>query len=361
MAPRLALITLASVATLLGCALPGFEKVDSVEPEPNPGQMDSGMGMRARGPGCGRSAELPVACDDCIREHCCDLAEACGEGTECGDDLLEPITPVADFSTDFDPLLGCMQRRCDAECEVNWGCVDNYEWPAASEPVDLEVRVVDYADEEEGALADVTVMACDAVDPTCDSGRRAEGITGSDGKVLLSNLPGAFDGFYSFSGADYMDATVQWSEPIHRVTGFTQYQLRPSDVKALALITGVHDSADDMFEPGRGHLIFRIQGCLPMRYLSTGEFPQAETAGVHISFAPNDGATQVFYTEETGGVSVNLDATTIDALGGAFNVAPRNLTVTAVDVATDREVARGVVNVRVGAIGYMYLVARSQL
>ena len=360
MAPRSLMTALALALALPGCALPDFEKVDALEPDPNR-EMDSGPPVDDRGPGCGRSAELPVACDDCIRMHCCDLAEACGEGTECGEDLLEPITPVADFSLEFDPLLACMQRRCDAECEVNWGCVDNYEWPEPPESVDLAVQVVDYAATVDAALEDVTVQACEAVDPSCDTGRRSEGITDAEGNVVLPGVPGNFDGFYSFSGAGYMDATVQWSEPIHRVTGFTQYQLTPSAVKALALITGVHQSADDMFEPGRGHLIFRVQGCLPMRYLSGGELPLAETAGAHVSFEPSDGATQVFYTEESGGVSVNLDATTIDALGGAFNVAPRNLTVTAVDVATDREVARGTVRVRAGAIGYMYLVARSQL
>lgn len=344
-----------------GCALPSFEKVsDSSGLSGSDSGVPSDAGSPVMSePACGLSDQLETACDACIREHCCELAKACGAGTECGEDLLEPITPAADFSTDFDPLLGCMQRRCEAACQVNWGCLDNYEWPAPEGDLDVEIQVVDFAQVLDGPLPDVTVQACRAIDPACQSGRVAEGVTDADGKVVLQDMPADFDGFYSFAGGGYLTGTTQWSEPVHRLGGFRQYQLTDAALKALALITGIHESADDSFDPGVGHLIFRMQSCVPQRFHDNAVAPIAEAPDIAVSFAPDEGASRSFYTEETGGVSVTLDATTTDGTGGAFNLLPRNTTVTAVDTATGREVARGTVRIPEGGIGFMFLLPRS--
>jgi hypothetical protein len=360
-------ITVALLA-LSGCVLPGYEKIEgdtNASLRDSDGGRDAGRSEPDAGPmlageACGLSDRLAPTCDACIRAHCCALAEACGEGTACGEDLLEPITPAADFSTDFDALLGCMQRRCDDACQVNWGCLGDYDWPEAEGGVDLEVQVVDFAQVLDGPLEDVTVQACRAIDPACQSGLVAEAVTNAEGKAVLPNLPPDFNGFYSFSGAGYVHSTTQWNEPVHRLGSFRQYQLTPAVINALAVITGVHQTTDEPFDPGVGHLIFRIQNCLPQRFHDNPQPPIAEAENIAISFAPNDGATQVFYTEPSGGVSVTLEATTLDGVGGAFNLLPRNVTVTAVDTVTQREVARGTIRIPQGGIGFMFLLPPSR-
>ena len=343
-----------------GCVLPSFEKVDAEQSGANSeSQVDAGPEITFSRPACGLSNRLERPCDACIREQCCELAEACGEGTECGDDLLEPITPAADFSTDFDDLLGCMQRLCDDECQVNWGCLENYEWPDIAGGIDVEIQVVDFAQVLDGPLPDISVKACRAIDPSCTSGLVAEGTTQEDGKVDLQDMPPDFDGFYSFEGGGYLTSVTQWSEPVHRLGSFRQYQLDQNAVDALAVITGVHESVDEPFDPELGHLIFRMQTCVPQRFHDNPEAPIAEAPGIAIRFVPDEGATQPFYTEETGGVSTTLETTTLDGTGGAFNLLARNTTVIAVDTLTDREVARGSIRIPAGGIGFMFLLPRS--
>ena len=341
---------------LTGCVLPSFE-----EEAARTGDAGHPSGHTSTLPpadACGLSDQLPTKCDACIRAHCCDLAKDCGEGTDCGRDLLEPITPAADFSTDFDPLLGCMQRECDDACQVDWGCVGNYEWPEPKDAFDVDVHVIDFAAVPDKPLPDVEVQACEAIDPGCMSGRVADVTTGDDGLARL-HVPADFDGFFSFSGGGYMDSTVQWSEPIYRVAGFKQFQLTEAAVTLLGATVGVQDLGASPAENTAGYLIFRVLGCLPARYLGAKQAPRAEVAGVRVSFEPNDGASQTFYTEPNGSVSVTLDATTSDATGGAFNVPARNVTVIAVDVQSGTEVARSNVRVQPGTIGFAYLVAKS--
>jgi hypothetical protein len=135
--------------------------------------------------------------------------------------------------------------------------------------------------------------------------------------------------------------------------------LRPTDIDALAIITGVHDAAGVPFADGTGYLIFRVEGCLPLRYLATDELPHAEVGGAHVTFAPNDFESDIFYTDGTGFVSVTLEETSFDGLGGAFEVPARNLTVKATETRTGREIASGSVPVRPGSIGFMYLAPNS--
>ncbi|MFI5309188.1 MAG: hypothetical protein ACHQ53_17665, partial [Polyangiales bacterium] len=295
-APRTGLALFCALA-LGGCLLPSYRQNPPIDAGKSAtGKSDAGTAAsdaaRPKGPACGLSAKLPPACDACVRENCCDLANACGEGTECGKDLLEPITPVADFSTDFDPLLGCMQGMCEQACQVNWGCVDKYRWPTPAQDLNVDVTVIDFAAVPDKPLADVKVQACNAVDPSCGTGLVAEATTGKDGKVTLQVQP-SFDGFFDFSGGGYLDSTVQWSEPFYRLTGFKQYQLTSDALAGLAVIVGLHQSADEPFNADAGHLIFRVEGCLPLRYLNADQLPRAEVADVKVSFEPNDGASPI--------------------------------------------------------------------
>lgn len=342
---------------LCGCLLPSYEKVDALDGAgDSDGEVVSALGTEGA---CGLSYMLPSECDLCIRQNCCELASECGQGTECGQDVLEQISPVADFTTDFDPLLGCMQRDCQQECDVNWGCLGEYEWPAPEDDYSFDVKVVDFAAMLDAPLPDVEIAACESVDPSCNSGRLDSGVSGEDGVVNLT-VPADFEGFFSFSGGGYLDTTVQWTEPVHRLGDFTHYELTQDALDALALITGVHTSADDEFDPAAGHLIFRAQNCLPLRFLDRDEPPMAEVAGVAVDFEPNQGASQVFYTTDSGGVSVTQIATSTDAAGGAFNVPARNVSVRGIDLESGQVVSEGLVHVRPGAIGFSYLVPKSR-
>jgi hypothetical protein len=279
-------ITLACVTLLAaGCVLPSYDEnaaADTSGDHRDAGH-DAGEMDELPGPACGLSNKLPRSCDACIRKHCCDLAKDCGSGTDCGKDLLEPITPAADFSTDFDSLLGCMQDHCDDACEVNWGCVDNYTWPEQKDDIDVGVTVVDFAAVPDKPIANVDVQACQAIDPACTTGKVASEKTGKDGKVELA-LAAGFTGFFSFTGGGYLESTVQWTEPVYRTAGFKQLQLTPDALEALAVITGQHDSSDDEFDPKAGHLIFRAHNCLPLRRRSSSSSKCSHTA-VALSWA----------------------------------------------------------------------------
>jgi hypothetical protein len=328
---------------LVGCVLPSFERVGTGE-------------APLAGATCGLSERLPRACDGCIRERCCDLAAACGEGTECGADLLEPITPVAEFSAEFEPLLSCLQAECATECRVHWGCLDHYSWPA-EEPTDQEVKVIEFLSAK--PIPDVDIKACNASDPTvsCRTGRAAEAVTDENGVAVLAQLPPTFDGVYRFAGSEYLPATARFTEPVHQVRGFQQFLLSDVDLAAFAITTGVHKTFDEAFEPDRGHMIVRVQNCLPVTYVDT---PLRATApNVRIEFPETEGASQFFYTEESGEVSVSREYTSIFGFGGAFNFPPYNIAVRAVDVDTEQEVASGRAQIVAGGIAFLYLLPRS--
>ncbi len=333
-----------------GCVLPSFQKVGA-----GGGAQDAGAKSGAT---CGLADQLAPSCTACINQQCCELAKPCGAGTACGADLLKPITPVTQVSTDFDQLLGCMQRQCDTACNVRWGCVGKYAWPVPTSDYSFGVNVIDFAAEPKLPLPGVTVDACQSIDPTCQNGRIAHGVTDAAGSVRLSVPPG-FDGFFSFSGAGYTPSTTQWTDPIYRVSDFTQYQLNDLSLAGLAVVAGVHSSIDQPFDPNLGHLIFRVQSCLPVRYLDNPGLPYAEAEDVRVSVSPNPGGSQVVYTDKSGNLTIDLEATTSRGVGGAFSLPARNLSVSAVDTQSGLEVATGTVVVRAGSIAFMYMLPKS--
>jgi hypothetical protein len=333
------------------CVLPSFEKV---------GSTDGGKSAPPlAGKACGLSDQLTRNCDSCIRKNCCDLATACGKGTACGKDLLKPITPNSDPSQDFEPLLDCMQQSCDEACGVSWGCLDNYSWPVPKSAYDIPVRVIDFAAAPEMPLPGVTVDACQSIDPGCESGKARSAISDENGEVTL-NVATIFDGYFEFSGGGYASTTLQWSEPVYRVGGFTQPLLNDSAIQALAIITGVHTSGDQPFDPNVGHMIFHVQSCLPSKYLEHEGPPHAEAADVAVSFDPSDGASMIFYTDKSGNVSLPQRATSTNGYGGAFNLPARAVTVTARDATSDRVLATGTIVIRPGTLGFMNLLPTSK-
>ena len=335
----------AILCLLGGCVLPDFEAGKLGELVPS-------------GPVCGLSNRLPQSCDACIRSQCCGLAQACGEGTACGDDLLEPITPVADYSTDFDELLGCMQNHCATECKVHWGCVDQYSWPEAEGPVDQKVGVVDFA--SSNPVAGATVRACEASDPTlnCRSGTIARAVTDDAGQARLRNLPRDFDDLYRFEAPGFLPATARFSEPMYRLGGFSQFEMSPLDLAWFALTTGVHDTLNEPFPADAGHIIVRVQSCLPLRYLDTEL--RATGPEVRIEYDEIEGASGFFYSEPTGEVSTTRTETSVFGYGGAFNFPPHNIELRAIDTVSGSEVASGRVQVVTGGMGFLYLLPRSR-
>jgi hypothetical protein len=336
----------------LGCVLPDFERSAA------DGGIE-GVSEKLPGKACGVSDQLPRDCDACIRKECCELAEACPAGSDCGKDLLHQITPVSEVSSDFEPLLGCMQSQCNAACKVDWGCVGEYSWPVPKDEYGFDVSVVDFAAEPEMPLPGVTVAACQSVDPACESGRVSEAVTGKTGRVSLT-VPQTFDGFFSFSGGDHAPSTAQWTEPVYRISDFTQYQLSEGALQALAAASGVHSTPQEQFDAKVGHMIFRVQNCVPQRFLHNLQPPRAEAADVQVSFGEQPGASRIFYVDKSSNLSLTLEATSTQGVGGVFNLPARNLSVTATDAISGDEIADGTVVVRPGAIGFIYLLPKAR-
>lgn len=332
---------------LAACVLPSFDKVGKSKVD------DDADGGAMSGQACGRSAELAPKCDRCIQKNCCDAARACGKGTDCGDDMLAKITPAAQFSSEYEPLLACLQEKCDEECGVSWGCLDDYDIAEASDEYEVPVQIIDFAAVPTRTLPDVTTDACRALDPGCNSGRIARGVSDESGGVVLS-LPASFDGFFQFSGGGYASATAQWSEPVFR-SGFVQSLLTQEDIARFAVATGVHKDLSETFDPELGHIIFRTHNCLPISYFHRSKPPHAEAADIQVMIEPAEGSSPVFYTDKLGSVAPELEATSATGIGGAFNFPGRNRTVTAFDAKTGRQIAKVTAVVRPQALAFVYL------
>jgi hypothetical protein len=329
-----------------GCVLPSYDKVPAHD-------AGSAASKASAGPGCGLPSKLSSACGKCLHDNCCDLAQTCADDKNCSKEMLKPITPVAQLSEAFDPLLQCMQSSCDDACQVSWSCVDHYTWPVPKDSYDVTVHVIDFAATPDKPLPGVTVDACQSVDPSCGTGKVTSDVTDENGDVTLT-LAAGFDGFFAFSGGGYLPSTAQFSEPLYRSASFTQYGLTKDAIQVLALVTNVH-KAGEQFDPSLGHVIFRTQNCLPLRFLQRDEPPHAEAGGVSVSIEPNAGASQIFYTDKSGGVSLSLDATTTNAFGGTFNLAANSHTLTGTEATTGRTIESGTMVIRAGTVGFMYL------
>jgi hypothetical protein len=350
-----AAVLLALAAT--GCTLSEFVKSDS---DDSPG-VSPDAAVDSAGPAptnvCQSGLELPRACGACVAQHCCEQASACKDGA-CGSDIDWPLSPLAEVSDNFDALARCMQEYCDSEdtCDVSWGCVGKYRWPALREEHPFNMRMFNFADANETGLAGVTVKLCEASDPTCseDSGFVSMGRTDSAGNADFI-APRGFNGYFLHEGGAAMPGVISWNRPVYNVVdGFTHQAFLPSSVSGLAVQLRLHSKVEDPFDPERGHLIIRIQSCLPLRYLDTID-PGGRAKDVKFTFGPSQGATRIYYVNDQATVDLNQDRTSIRGYAGAFEVTATNVSVTAEHAVTGKQVATGVVSIRAGSIGYMYL------
>lgn len=337
-----------AAALLGGCLLPSFEAVEGAE--------SNHTAIMA----CGVPDKLGASCGSCIAASCCDEAQTCNGDATCRADMTALISPMAEFSDAFEPLLECMQENCDSQCNVTWGCLDRYRIPAPDGPTyPVTVQLVDFADPRV-PVRDVDVEACNGV--SCDTGSRAK-VAGASGEAVL-DLPSGFDGYFAFTGGSregepYVPATVKWSAPIYRHYPFAHFMMRETDLLRLAEYSQYHVDQPEPFRSGRAHLVVRVQGCLPHRYLNNEGGLSAEAAGIRISAASVAGASQFFYTAgRNGAPDPSLTATTVDGIAGAFDMPTGNIRVFAHRVDTDEEVSSVAIPLFADELGYAFLLPR---
>ena len=149
-------------------------------------------------------------------------------------------------------------------------------------------------------------------------GLSSAGTTDDTGHVTLQLQAGFFGYFLIDAGADYFPVIAYSSQPMYRVaTSFTLniFQRSWLNVLATMLQSEVHSDA--------GHVIFRAQNCLPLRFATSGAATSAYASGVTVSYSRTGAnSTRVFYT--IGGLMVDPSAagTTLqgNGYGGAFNL-----------------------------------------
>ena len=343
------IVSLICLASLwgAGCVLPDYEKValGGGNAERDDGGVDAGH----------TAVLLPGASDECrscVVEQC---ASALGEcGTDC-EALSLPIHPASVAPKSSDGLLQCMQEQCDDTCAVTWGCVDRYRWPASDQAYNMTMRVVDIVSST--PLSDVQVTACHSSDPSCSesSGLAGAGVSDATGHAMLS-VPSDYVGFFLFKGSEtYAPAAALWTQPAYRITeGFTQRMMLWGVAEGLATAT------DSTLRREASHLIFRVQNCLPLRFLG-GDQLHAEADDVTITFTPPAAdSSRVFYTGLGAAIDPTLTATSAvgGSFGGAFNLPSQTVTVIATH--QGQEVSRAAIPMRPGTIGYAYLVPNAR-
>jgi len=341
------------VLAAAGCALPDYAKVEDGE---NPAtKKDSG---EPSAPSCSMDLVAKGECRSCIAEHCCDQAAACKNGA-CGEGLEFPITPLMSVSEKFDALATCMLENCDTEdtCDVSWGCVGKYRWPASKENHKFNMRVFNYADPREVGIPNIDIKLCESSDPSCSNEGGtvvATSVTDSSGNADFT-APRGLNGYFQLEGGGPAPATVQWNKPVYTVVDtFTHQALQQRAVQQLAVVSGYHSSLEEPFKPGTGFMIARAHNCLPLRYL---EAPNTlgRARDVKISFTPSSGASRVYYINDMAMLDLPLGRTSSRGYAGAFEVLDANVTVTATHADTDKMLATGTITIREGTIGFMYL------
>jgi hypothetical protein len=129
------------------------------------------------------AAKAQPECLSCADSECKQQRAACGD--EC-DTLAWPISPAlvpTPHSTDY---VRCLASKCDAECNVLWGCVGAYSWAEPHEAYQVSIRVANPFRDDETLSARVT--ACQGSDPGCGlgSGMASTSMTDASGIATLT-------------------------------------------------------------------------------------------------------------------------------------------------------------------------------
>jgi hypothetical protein len=337
------------------CVLPDFHKVGSgIGPDKSAGAAalaGAAANASAGAPSLTSDGGVPGAtasCTSCIQNSCAKEFGTCG--SDCSDFAL-PINPAMHAPDGMTPLLTCLHDNCDDACDVTWGCVDHYRWTQPAAPFTIDLQVNDLIASVQH-VADMKVSACVGSDPGCvaGSGLSAVGTTDANGDVLLT-VPRTFQGYFFLDGNDdYMPIVGLWSQPAYWAE-MTRSQPMVRFAVADFLGSGTMSTVDRK----QSHLIFQALNCLPLRFNGNNALNE-EADGVKITFTPpGENSSQVFYTITNNAIDITRDTTSVNggAYGGAFNLPSTSITVTGHYGTT--EVSRAVVQMRPGAVGFVYL------
>jgi hypothetical protein len=337
------------------CVLPDYD-VETSKDRERDASADTG-------PTGATSAEQMVAilpnaepeCASCAKDNCVAEREACG--ADCAD-FKWPVSPAWQVSSDkADAYVRCLARQCDAQCGVLWGCAKNYVFPEARD-ASVTIRVTDAAMpglEIEG----IRVKACQDLDPSCQSaiGEASTAVTNAAGRAVLA-LPPSFEGYFfieqaepSADGNKYVPMTVVWSQPLYKIES-----LLTVSIFKEGLIPALASTAEKVL-PGKGHMVFKAQNCLPQRYVDNPEL-NADAEGVIANYAPRGDGSRVYYTRNGLKISPEAENTSVDGagFGGAFNLSPGSVSVTGVH--EDVEVSNAVYTVRRDTLGIVFLLPK---
>jgi hypothetical protein len=311
----------------------------------------AGNGSGASAPSLTSDGGVPGAnatCLSCIQNSCAQQFSMCG--SDCSDFAL-PINPAMHSPDGMTPLLTCLHDNCDDACDVTWGCVDHYRWVEPAAPFTIDLHVDDLISSVQH-VADMKVSACVGSDPGCvaGSGLSAVGTTDDNGEVLLT-VPRSFQGYFYLDGNDdYMPIVGLWSQP-----AYWAEMSRTQPMVRFAVADFLGSGTMSTVDRKQSHLIFQVLNCLPLRFNGNNELNE-EADGVKVTFTPpGENSSQVFYTITNNAIDTTRDTTSVNggAYGGAFNLPSTSLTVTGHYGAN--EVSRAVVQMRPGAVGFVYM------
>jgi hypothetical protein len=312
----------------------GSDKANSVMQDAGPTIPDGGL------PGATSD------CSSCIAQQCMQLLTGCG--ADCAK-LSFPISPATNAPTGATDFLGCLKDQCDDTCNVTWGCVGHYKWPTPAAPFTIDLQVSDLISTSQ-RLSDVSVQACQASDPGCTSGLMAQGTTDLTGHVSLT-VPRGFIGYFLLKGSDdYMPGIGLWSQPAYWVVN-----ARNQPLVSWTVADFLASGTDTKVDHAKSHLVFQVLNCLPLR-LSGNATANAEAEDVKVSFTPpGQDSSQVFYTITGSVIDRTRDRTSATgaSFGGAFNLPSQNVTI--VGQHNGVEVSRAAIQMRPGAVGFLYL------
>jgi hypothetical protein len=339
----------------MACVLPDYEVVGSQSREKPDAGSDSGPTAATSSELSKIFPEAPSDCESCAKDNCGIERATCG--SDC-DGLRWPISPAWRVSDRADEYVRCIAEKCDSQCEVLWGCTKKYgiDEPEGSS---VTIRVTDAV--AQGEIEGIRVKACQDLDPACqiDIGQSSTSVTNASGRAVLA-LPRSFDGYFLLEqnappeeGAAFVPMTVIWSQPLYKVEPLlTVSMFKVGVIPALAM-------NNEKILPSKGHMVFKAQNCLPQRYVGDQD-ANAEAEGVIANYAPMGEGSKVYYARNGLKISPTAVDTSYDGqgFGGAFNLSPGQVSVTAVH--HDVEVSNAVYSVRPDTLGIVFLLPKTQ-
>ena len=197
--------------------------------------------------------EFP-ACDDCMRETCCELSTQCTDDPACAEVMAcvasctvpgcRDVCLLTDAATYelYDAVSDCERDGCAEQgCAwgQNWACVRNHQpLPSTASTARATLRLMNST----GFLPEpgVRVLACSMSDPDC-SQPLTQARTDDAGEVVLELDVSvrAFDGFLKIDRDDLITTHLRLGRPIVGHFVFRTSVFTPSRVEALAEELGV--------------------------------------------------------------------------------------------------------------------------